>query len=180
MTSQVVEVPVKTPPPRKVVLTLGANPVIPPIELLSPEALESDAELKAALKKILADYKEVLPNLEFTYIRSMGDRGDWELHGGITVAWLKPPHPSNSLVVALSVCHPKEPFNKLMGRFKAASDLSTGHYVTIRLPDKGHYSIQLKAFLAFMLLRPGNPMELEMQHGVRPPRIAFEAEEDFE
>ena len=100
------------------------------------------------LKAMIADHK-----LEFTYIRNYGD-ADPELgeaqepdqYGGAVVCWKMPSRPNaRMLEVSIAWCHDLEKFDKVLGRFEAASNYISGKRTTFKLmPGEACISAKLK------------------------------------
>lgn len=107
----------------------------------SEMARRAREEKHEQLKAMIADHK-----LEFTYIRSYDEEGNPNQYGGAVVCW-KMPSRLNARLLEVSVawCHDLEKFDKVLGRFEAASNYISGKRVLFKLtPDEVCISSKLK------------------------------------
>lgn len=107
----------------------------------------SDAELARRareekheqLKAMIADHK-----LEFTYVRNHDEDGNPDQYGGAVLCWKMPARPTDQVIsVSIAWCHELEKFDKVLGRFEAASEYLQGHHAKFKLAP-GHDSISSK------------------------------------
>jgi len=108
-----------------------------------------------AMTEVVRSIQDAL-DLQYVYVRPEGDYEGYVLtKGGLTIAYSQQQEDHsdqhNIVWVSLAWCNPDEDFNKMLGKFFAATRYEAKNSVPIRLPEKGNVSLQLKELFQVFL-----------------------------
>jgi hypothetical protein len=124
-----------------------------PTEVNHPKKIA--AAMEAAVKhsqKIERKYLEEgwakAHGLQYVHLRGYDIFGKLCSNGGLTIAYVKPKHDyQNVVLISTGLCNPIDSFYKEDGRFYAAREFASGHYIKVRVP--GGYGVAEYLMLMF-------------------------------